>query len=177
VTYYKGECYAWDVVNEAHNEDGTLRDDIWLQTLGPDYIATAFKLAYKYDKNVRLYYNDYNIETVNNKSLAVAAMVKDFIKRGIPIDGVGLQSHFVAGQSPTYEQLTTNMRQFTKLGVEVAITELDVRMYFPENPANDTLQAKDYATTTKACLDVDDCVGITVWDFYDPYTWILVSSS
>lgn len=126
MTHYKGECYAWDVVNEALNDDGTIRDSIWSETLGPDFIATAFTIANKYDKKAKLYYNDYNIETINNKSDAVRAFIKDFKKRGIRIDGVGLQSHFVAGQTPTYEQQTANMKAFTSLGVEVAITELDV---------------------------------------------------
>ena len=89
--HYYGECYAWDVVNEALNEDGTLRSDPWLTTIGPEYLELAFKFAAKYvSPGTKLYYNDYNIGTINNKSLAVVSLIKSFKKKGIRIDGVGL---------------------------------------------------------------------------------------
>jgi len=73
--HYYNDCYAWDVVNEAFNDDGTYRSDIWLNTIGPEYLALSFKFARKYTKpGTKLYYNDYGIERVNNKSIAVAAM-------------------------------------------------------------------------------------------------------
>lgn len=73
--HYYDECYAWDVVNEAFNDDGTWRETIWYNTIGKEYIELAFKFARKYTSpRTRLYYNDYNIETVNNKSTAVAAL-------------------------------------------------------------------------------------------------------
>ncbi|KAF2114452.1 glycoside hydrolase superfamily [Lophiotrema nucula] len=173
-TYFKNDCYAWDVVNEALNDDGTWRQDIWSNTFGgPEYIALAFKFARKYvSRNTRLYYNDYNIETVNNKSLAVVAMVKDFQKRGVPIDGVGLQAHFTVGRSPTYDQVSASIAQFNKLGLETALTELDVRVALPDTPAQQADQAKIYADSVKACVDARDCVGVTVWDFWDPVSWV-----
>jgi len=168
-----GGCYAWDVVNEAFNEDGTLRSDIWLNTIGPEYIELAFKFARKYTSpHTRLYYNDYNIETVNNKSQAVAALIKDFNKRDIPIDGVGLQAHFTVGRSPSYDQVKAAISLFNELGVEAAITELDVRTAIPDNSTQQAQQAKIYADTVKACVDSDDCVGVTVWDFWDPVSWV-----
>lgn len=177
-THFRGRCLHWDVVNEAFNEDGTFRETIWLNTIGPEYIATAFKLAHKYDPTAKLYYNDYNIESVNNKSLAVAKLVKDLQKQKIRIDGVGLQAHFIVGNTPTYQQQVDNIKQFTSLGVDVAITELDIRMTLPDNLANSTQQAKDYAESVRACKDMrkghkkNGCVGITVWDFYDPFSWV-----
>lgn len=105
--YFKNDCYAWDVVNEAFEDDGSLRQSVFLNVLGPEYIETAFKLARKYTgKGTKLYYNDYGIERVNNKSLAVAELVKDFIARDIPIDGVGLQAHFTVGRAPTYDEVS-----------------------------------------------------------------------
>jgi endo-1,4-beta-xylanase len=171
--YGGGGCYAWDVVNEAFNEDGTLRSDIWSDTIGPEYIELAFKFARKYTSpHTRLYYNDYNIETVANKSLAAAAMVKDFKKRGIPIDGVGLQAHFTVGRSPSYQQVKDAIALFNKLGVEAALTELDVRTAIPDNSTQMAQQAQIYADSVKACVDSDNCVGVTVWDFWDPVSWV-----
>ena len=88
----------------------------------------------------------------------------------MPIDGVGLQSHFIVGEVPT--TLEENMREFTALGVEVAITELDVRMTLPETAALLEQQKTDYENVIKACQAVSGCVGITVWDFTDKFSWV-----
>ncbi|KAF2001699.1 glycoside hydrolase family 10 protein [Amniculicola lignicola CBS 123094] len=171
--YFKDDCIAWDVVNEAFNDDGTWRDTIWLRTLGKSYIELAFTFARKYvGKKTMLYYNDYNVERVNNKSLAVVELVKDFKKRDIPIDGVGLQAHFTVGRSPSYNETSASIAQFNKLGMEVAITELDVRLALPDTAEKSEAQAKVYADTVKACVDAKDCVGVTVWDFWDPVSWV-----
>ena len=66
---------AWDVVNEAFNDDGTLRDTIWYSTLGPGYIADAFRWAHRPTRKAKLYFNDYNIEGDGPKSDAVYALV------------------------------------------------------------------------------------------------------
>jgi endo-1,4-beta-xylanase len=171
--YFYNDCYAWDVVNEAFNEDGTYRQDVFYNTIGKEYIELAFKFARKYvSPHTKLYYNDYNIETINNKSMAAAALVKDFKKRGIPIDGVGLQSHFTIGRSPSYEQQTANMAMYNKLGVEVALTELDVRLPLPSDATKMAAQATAYADSVRACKDAKKCVGVTVWDFWDPVSWV-----
>lgn len=172
VTHYKGHCYAWDVVNEAFNEDGTYRQTIWYNTIGPGYIALAFQLASRYDPKAKLYYNDYDIEAINNKSLAVFGLVKQLKAQGIKIDGVGLQAHFPEPLAPSYQQLVESMKLYTSLGVDVAITELDVFVEMPNSPSRVSRQAQIYADTFRACLDVSRCVGITVWGFYDPYSWV-----
>ncbi|KAF2657071.1 glycoside hydrolase family 10 protein [Lophiostoma macrostomum CBS 122681] len=173
--HYYGECYAWDVVNEAFNDNGTLRSDIWLDTIGPEYIALAFRFARKYTRpGTKLYYNDYGIERINNKSLAVAAMVEDFLSREepVPIDGVGLQAHFTAGTSPGYENITRVIEVFAEKGVETALTELDVRVKLPDSSEEMVQQAKDYADSVRACVDSESCVGVTVWDFWDTVSWV-----
>ncbi|KAL5430330.1 hypothetical protein PMIN07_006049 [Paraphaeosphaeria minitans] len=173
--HYYNDCFAWDVVNEAFEDDAvaSLRKNIWLDTIGKEYIELAFKFARKYTKpGTKLYYNDYAIERVGNKSLAVAAMVKDFRKRHIPIDGVGLQAHYTVGRAPTYDEQLATHKLFSDLGVETALTELDVRIQLPDNATLQAQQAAVYANSTRACLDADDCVGITVWDFWDPVSWV-----
>ncbi|QFZ17802.1 endo-1,4-beta-xylanase [Saccharothrix syringae] len=168
--HYRGQVVHWDVVNEAFEEDGTRRQTVFQQKIGDGYIAEAFKAARAADPHAKLYYNDYNIDGIGAKSDAVYEMVKSFKRQGIPIDGVGLQAHLILGQVPsTVEQ---NIRRFAELGVDVAITELDIRMRTPRDAAKDAQQAQDYRAVVNACLAVTRCVGITVWDFSDGYSWI-----
>ncbi|KAH3909220.1 beta-xylanase [Parastagonospora nodorum] len=171
--YYSGDCYAWDTVNEAFEEDGSYRKDVWLDTIGPEYIEHAFRWARQYtNPGTKLYYNDYGIERVNNKSLAVQKMVKDFIARGVPIDGVGLQAHFTVGRAPTYDEVRNSQALFSSLGLDTALTELDVRIALPANATTEAIQAEVYANATRACVDEKKCVGVTVWDFWDPVSWV-----
>jgi endo-1,4-beta-xylanase len=172
--HYSDACYAWDVVNEAFNDNGTFRSDIWSDTIGaPEYIELAFKFARQYTApGTKLYYNDFGMETVNNKTLAVQALVKDFQQRDIPIDGVGLQAHFITGASPSYQQIRDAQALYTSLGLETALTELDVRTELPEDAEKQATQAKNYADAVKACVDEEGCVGVTVWDFWDAVSWV-----
>jgi endo-1,4-beta-xylanase len=171
--HFYDECYAWDVVNEAFNDDGTLRESLWLTTIGPEYIELAFKFARKYvSPRTALYYNDYGIERVNNKTIALQKFVKDLVKRGVPIDGVGLQAHFTIGRAPTYTDIRSALNLFTKLGLETALTELDVRVDLPDNSTKQATQAAVYAESVRACVDEKSCVGVTVWDFWDPVSWV-----
>ncbi|HEX8628962.1 MAG TPA: endo-1,4-beta-xylanase [Catenuloplanes sp.] len=167
---YAGKIYAWDVVNEPFEENGSRRQSIFQTRLGDSYIADSFRWARAADPNAKLYLNDYNVEGVNAKSDAMYNLVRSFKAQGVPIDGVGLQAHFVLGQVPA--TLQQNIARFAALGVDVAITELDVRMPLPATSAKLTQQARDYATVVRACLAVSRCVGITVWSFTDRYSWI-----
>ncbi len=92
-------------------------------------------------------------------------LIKSLKSQGVPIEGIGLQSHFIVGEVPT--TLVQNMQEFAALGVEIAITELDVRMTLPETAALLAQQKKDYETVIAACQAVPQCVGVTVWDFTD----------
>jgi endo-1,4-beta-xylanase len=170
VDHFEDRVIHWDVVNEAFEEDGSRRQSVFQEKLGDDYIAEAFLAARAADPDVDLYYNDYNIAGVNAKSDAVYEMVRDFKERGIPIDGVGFQAHLIVGQDLSSVQ--ENIQRFADLGVDVAITELDIRMDLPRDDAKDAQQAEDYATVVEACLAVDRCVGITIWDFSDAHSWI-----
>ncbi|KAL9072478.1 MAG: hypothetical protein Q9157_005080 [Trypethelium eluteriae] len=172
VTHYKGQCYAWDVVNEALNDDGTYRQWELYNVIGPAYIPLAFEAAAAADPDVKLYYNDYNIETAGAKATAAQNLVKTIKAYGAKIDGIGLESHFIVGETPSASSQASNMASFTALGVEVAVTELDVRQTLPETSAQDQQQAKDYVSTVQACLQTKNCVGVTVWDFDDKYSWV-----
>lgn len=174
VGHYKGQCYSWDVVNEALNEDGTYRDSVFYKVLGDSYIPIAFKAADAADPDAKLYYNDYNIEGAGAKQQAAAKIVKLVKDAGARIDGVGMQAHLIVGSVPSQSDLESAMESYLSAGViELAYTELDIR--FNSLPASDSglqQQAGDYETVTKACLAVDACVGITIWDYTDKYSWI-----
>ncbi|MFC7328705.1 endo-1,4-beta-xylanase [Marinactinospora rubrisoli] len=167
---YAGRIYAWDVVNEPFNEDGSLRDSVFYRTLGEEYIADAFRWAREADPNARLYINDYNVEGINAKSDALYELVRRLREQGVPIDGVGLQGHFILGQVPgTIEE---NLRRFADLGVDVAITELDIRIPMPADAAEIQQQAREYESVLAACLAVSRCTGVTVWGITDRHSWI-----
>ncbi|EED16894.1 endo-1,4-beta-xylanase, putative [Talaromyces stipitatus ATCC 10500] len=172
VTHWKGQCYAWDVVNEALNEDGTYRQNVFYQHIGEAYIPIAFAAAAAADPNAKLYYNDYNIEYPGAKATGAQNIVKSIQAAGARIDGVGLQAHFIVGQTPSLASQKANMAAFTALGVDVAITELDIRMTLPDTSALQTQQSTDYQTTTTACVQTKGCVGITLWDFTDKHSWV-----
>ncbi|HLL64966.1 MAG TPA: endo-1,4-beta-xylanase [Micromonosporaceae bacterium] len=167
---YAGKIYAWDVVNEPFEENGTRRQSIFQTRLGESYIADAFRWARAADPAAKLYLNDYNVEGINAKSDAMYNLVRTLRQQGVPIDGVGLQAHFILGQLPS--TLQQNIARFAALGVDVAITELDIRMPLPTTTAKLAQQATDYTTVVKACLAVSRCVGITVWGFTDRHSWV-----
>jgi endo-1,4-beta-xylanase len=170
VTHYKGEVYSWDVVNEPFNDDGTLRQDVFYNAMGSGYIADALRTAHAADPNAKLYLNDYSIEGENAKSDAMYSLVQSLKSQGAPIDGVGLESHFILGQVPS--SMLANMQRFAALGVDVAVTELDDRIQLPASSANLQQQATDYATVVSDCLQVSRCVGVSQWGVGDADSWI-----
>ncbi|CAI7668139.1 unnamed protein product [Penicillium pancosmium] len=172
VTHYKGDCYAWDVVNEALNEDGSYRESIWYTTIGPAYLPIAFATAAAADPNVKLYYNDYNIEYSGSKATGALNIVKLIQSYGVKINGVGLQGHFIVGSTPSQSSQASTMAAYTALGVEVAITELDIRMTLPSTDALLAQQKTDYSGTVAACVATKNCVGVTIWDWTDKYSWV-----
>lgn len=169
-THYAGKVYAWDVVNEPFDDSGNLRTDVFFQAMGSGYIADALKTAHAADPTAKLYLNDYNIEGSGAKSDAMFSLVSSLKQQGVPIDGVGFESHLILGQVPSTMQ--ANMARFANLGLDVAITELDIRMNTPSTATTLAQQANDYKTVVDDCLAVSRCVGITTWGVTDKYSWI-----
>jgi endo-1,4-beta-xylanase len=173
VGHYKGQCYAWDVVNEALADDGTYRTSIFYTTMGTSYIPLAFSAAAAADPDAKLYYNDYNIENAGTKATAAVSLIEMVQAAGAKIDGVGLQGHFIVGSTPSAATLTSQLKTYVALGLEVAYTEVDIRFSsLPSTDAGLAQQATDYGSVTSACLAVDACVGITIWDFDDGHSWV-----
>jgi len=121
---YKGRIHGWDVVNEALNEDGTMRQSPWFRIIGEDYLAKAFQFAHEADPQAKLYYNDYSLENEAKRKGAVE-LIRKLKAAGAPIDAVGLQGHMKI-DTPAARQEAETIEAFSALGVEVNITELDV---------------------------------------------------
>jgi endo-1,4-beta-xylanase len=177
VRHFKGKIWQWDVVNEAFNDDGTMRNSIWLQKLGKGYIADAFRWAHEADPKAQLFYNDYNIEFTGPKSNAVYAMVRDLKAKGVPIDGVGFQTHLDTQYG--FPDLRTNLQRFADLHLNVAETEVDIRTFVKEGTANtpasglaQSAQEDYWSRTLNACLLVRRCISYTVWGVADSNSWI-----
>ncbi|EEP70333.1 beta-1,4-xylanase [Micromonospora sp. ATCC 39149] len=160
-THFRGQIYAWDVVNEAFADGGSgARRDSNLQRTGNDWIEAAFRAARAADPGAKLCYNDYNTDGINAKSTGIYNMVRDFKSRGVPIDCVGFQSHLGTSLASDYQ---ANLQRFADLGVEVQITELDVM--------TGSNQANIFGAVTRACMNVSRCTGITVWGVRDCDSW------
>ena len=121
---YDGKIFSWDVVNEALNEDGTMRKSIFLEKLGDDFVVEAFRLAQKAAPHTELYYNDYNIEQPKKRAGAIA-LIKKIQAAGVRIDGVGIQGHWRASNIPLAD-IEESIKEFSALGVKVMFTELDL---------------------------------------------------
>ncbi|KAH9924428.1 glycoside hydrolase superfamily [Fomitopsis serialis] len=170
VGQYAGRVYAWDVVNEPLNDNGTYREDLFYNALNTTYINIALEAARAADPNVKLYINEYNIEYVGTKSTAMQNLIKQLQSEGVPLSGVGMESHFIVGEVPT--TLVENFEAYAALGLEFAITELDIRMELPATEELYEQQKQDYYTVVNACMQVSACVGVTVWDWTDKYSWV-----
>jgi endo-1,4-beta-xylanase len=176
---YASKVYAWDVVNEAFNDDGSMRHTLWYDQPGigagssTNYIEQAFRWAHAADPKAKLFYNDYGAEEINKKSDAMYAMAQDFKKRGVPLDGIGFQAHIdLKFDDPAkLTSFAKNMQRFADLGLELHITELDVRLS-DSSPASLAAEAKLYGEITNLCVRQPSCKLLQTWGFTDKHSWI-----
>jgi endo-1,4-beta-xylanase len=154
----------------ALNEDGTLRDNVFLRVIGEQYLPISFRIAAAADPASKLYYNDYNLEYGEAKHQGALRIVKLVQSWGVKIDGVGLQAHLVSEPTgtqsvvtPSTEVLTKTLQDYADLGVDVAYTEIDIRMRTPSNAQKLQAQADCYARVAQSCMNVKRCVGMTLW--------------
>ncbi len=180
--HYSGRVFAWDVVNEALDETGSVKDSLWynqpgigLSNQGTAYVEQAFRWAREADPKALLFYNDNGGEGLNRKSDAIYAVLKDFKTRGVPIDGVGLQMHISRLDYDT-QAVAANIERLTKLGLQVHITELDVSLPVDSQgqaqKEDIQRQAEIYRGVVRACIGNPGCTAIQTWGFTDKYSWI-----
>lgn len=121
---YRTKINGWDVVNEALEDDGSLRNTKWLEIIGEDYLAKAFTFAQKAAPDAELYYNDYNLWKPEKREGAIR-LVKKLLDQGIRVDGIGMQGHYNLTH-PALAQVEASIVAFSELGLKVMITELDI---------------------------------------------------
>jgi endo-1,4-beta-xylanase len=196
---YQGRIKGWDVVNEALDGDGTLRNTKWLEIIGEgseekqyDYIEHAFRWAHEADPDAELYYNDYGLETSKEKCDGAVAIVKYLLSKGVRIDAVGIQLH--AGLTyPSIENLEYAITNLAAAGVKVMVTELDIRTQTKgyrgadisrvnrqstSDPTADDAEtqqklAEKYAEIFSVLLNhEEDITRVTFWGIYDGASWI-----
>ena len=172
VKHFRGNAFAWDVVNEAIDEDGSLRQTLFYNTIGPEYLDLIFKWAHEADPDALLFYNDSNGEGLGRKSDAIYALVKGMKERGVPIHGVGLQMHISQYSYPADADLRANIQRLGELGLVVHITELDVRLDEPFTAQKLEQQARIYRSIAQNCLAEKACRALLMWGFTDKYSWI-----
>jgi endo-1,4-beta-xylanase len=191
VNHYKGKIYAWDVVNEAIDDDSTkfMRNSLWYKICGDDFIPKAFEYAHAADPKAALYYNDYNSEQPSKRE-KIYKLLKSLKDAKVPITGVGLQGHWKLND-PTPELLRKALDRYTSLGLKIQITELDitVRSYRPRpkpGVASPPLQADEGLTSEleqkqaaqyKMVFDIfreykKSITNVTFWNVSDRYSWL-----
>ena len=177
VKRYRGEIYAWDVVNEPFNEDGSMRSSIWYEKPGigfagegTKYIAQALIWAHAADPDARLFVNEYNAETLNKKSDAMYEMAKDFLRQRVPLNGIGMQLH-VESDFNSFEDLSQNIQRLARLGLEVQFTEVDVRLK-DDSDVSLRAQADVYQRLLNVCLKESACTLFQTWGITDRYSFI-----
>jgi endo-1,4-beta-xylanase len=177
---YEGKVFAWDVVNEAINDDGSMRPSVWYDHpgfgfagQGTAYIEQAFRWAHEADPHAKLFYNDYSDELPNPKANAIYAMLKDFKARHVPVDGVGFQCHLWQGfNSPANLQaFSANLKRFADLGLVIHITELDLPLHSSSAEAFQQ-EALLYHDVVQVAKSVPAVKMIQTWGFTDKHSWI-----
>ncbi len=167
---FPGVVTEWDVVNEPFLRSGARDDNVYQRVIGNDWIEQAFRAANAADPDALLYLNEFDADTPNARQRAVYALVSDFVRRGVPIDGVGLEMHVGAdGRYPTLVELKNVMAQYNALGLRVSVTELDVLRPIEGDPV--LIQRAAYDTVAQACQESTNCDGVTIWGVADRYSW------
>jgi endo-1,4-beta-xylanase len=182
VTRYKDKVYAWDVVNEAIDDDDSkyMRESQWYKICNEEYIEKAFRWAHEADPDAILFYNDYNTE-VPAKRDKVYRLLKTLIDNGIPVHGIGLQGHWNL-DSPTEKDLRDAIEKYSSLGLKIQITELDVSVYSPneKDPADNVFtaerekkQMEKYEMIFRVFRDYKNVItGVTFWNVSDKHSWL-----
>ena len=179
VTRYKGKVKSWDVVNEAFEDgSGELRNSVFRQRMGDDYIAKCYQWTREADPDVLIFYNDYNMVVDPVKRGAAIDMVRDFLDRGVPVDGFGFQMH-ISHNGPSKSLIASTAQEVVDLGILLHFSELDVRA----NPGNDiSMLTEERAISQqdkyREVVEVYNAIpqankfALTVWGMKDDETWL-----
>ena len=184
---YKGKIHGWDVVNEAVDEDGSMRKSPWQVGIGDDYVAKAFEFAHEADPDAELYYNDFNLEKPMKRA-GVIKLVKDLQTRNLRIDGIGNQGHWRL-ETPAIGEIEEALVDLHSTGLKVMYTEVDINI-LPEagrnadpavtNPYANNLPDEKQQQLAARYTDIfgvllrhrDIVTRITFWGLSDADSWL-----
>lgn len=172
VKRYKGTILEWDVVNEPLNENGKLRKSVWLNRIGPDYIEKSFRWAHEADPKAILFINEYGTEMPGKKADGLYDLLKQLLKKKVPIHGVGFQCHFDLEKIPDREKMAQNILRFAKLGLKIEFTEVDIRFKGDKTEKLLQAQAKAYEDLMNVALITPNFSSFVLWGFTDKYSWV-----
>ncbi len=194
---YKGRVDCWDVINEAVDDDGNFRDNIWAQIIGRDYVQKAFEFAREADPGAHLIYNDYSLPNPVKRD-GVIKLIKEIQDNGVQVDGIGMQAHYHLDY-PDLTELEDAIVKFSELGVKVSITELDINILpFPDEAKGGAdvrmtmEQKKEYDPFSRSLPDSmhtvlanrykeffeifvkhkDKIDRVTIWGIHDAQSWL-----
>lgn len=186
VHHFKGKVYAWDVVNEAVDDNPSvyLRNSLWYQICGEDFIAKAFEYAHAADPSAELFYNDYNSEN-ESKREKIYKLLKNLIDHKVPVTGIGIQGHWNL-YSPSPDMIRKTLDRYASLGLKIQITELDINI-LGGGSANAQPSAIDSGLTPTLAQKQADrykelfeifrsykhvITGVSFWNVSDRYSWL-----
>jgi endo-1,4-beta-xylanase len=184
---YKGKIYAWDVVNEAIDDDDSkyFRESLWYKICGEEFVSKAFEYAHEADPDALLFYNDYNTESPGKRD-RIYRLLKSLLDKNIPVHGVGLQAHWSIF-SPTEQELRQSIEKFSSLGLQIQFTELDISVYKSEpsrrerradeqdefTPQMEAKQLQQYKMVFKVFREYKEKItGVTFWNVSDKSSWL-----
>jgi endo-1,4-beta-xylanase len=182
VSRYKGKVSAWDVINEAVDDDDSiyLRETDWYKICGEEYIAKAFQWAHEADPDAELFYNDYNTESPAKRD-KIYRLLKQLIDKGVPVHGIGLQGHWNIN-NPSEKDLRDAIEKFSSLGLKVQITELDVSIYTSDKtdpsdyiftPEREQKQIEKYKMVFRVFREYKNVItNVTFWNVSDRSSWL-----
>jgi endo-1,4-beta-xylanase len=165
VGHFAGRITTWHVLTSPFEDDGTRRANAFQTKLGDGYVADALRAARAADPAAKLYLSDRDFGEDSPRNQAMYALASSLKQLGVPLDGVDLQGHFELGKVPA--SLGQSLRRFSDLGLDVSLSQVDVRIRYPADATKISRQAADYTRITQACLRVVRCVGLTVSGVYD----------
>jgi endo-1,4-beta-xylanase len=173
VGHYKGRLPSWDVVNEpVTDEGGQLRDCLWSQALGEDYIGLALRTAHDADPGALLFINDYNLEQTPKKRATFLKMCERLLQAGAPLHGIGSQSHILADIAPGL--ITTSIRELTALGLKLHLSEIDISTRESHGLGAEKAQIRALNELVEAYAQVPAAqrYGMTFWGVRDSDSWL-----
>ena len=178
-SHFKGSINSWDVVNEAFNDDGTLRNTIWKEKIGSSYIEKSFLYAHEVDPDVLLFYNDYDIALNETKRKSILSLLNNLRQRGVPIHGIGMQMH-ISILHPENKQIASAIKEISDNDYKIHLSEIDISV----NPLNKEIitpssellerQANKLASITQLykAIPLRNQYGMTFWGLSDKNTWL-----